>query len=133
GGGRLGGRPKQGLEGAYSLDACELVPEAEMNAGAKGDMPVRSALEIKLLRMPIGMRIEVCCHEHGNDLLAPLQPDTAELEVPADLARLGALHRREEPQEFLDREIGPTPVFFQPVPKGGILQQLMHRAADEMR
>src|SRR5262249_1501188 len=86
--------PKQGFERAYSLDPCELVPEAEMNAGAKGDMPVRAALEIKLLRMPIGMRIEVCCHEHGNDLLALLQPDTAELEVPADVARLGELHRR---------------------------------------
>src|SRR5262245_14891508 len=112
--GQLQFRPsaKQGLERAYSLDACELRSQAEMNAGAKGDMPVRSALEIKLLRIRVGVRIEVCCHQHGNDLITLLQPDTAELEVPTDVARLRELHRREEPQEFLDREIGSTPVFF---------------------
>ena len=86
------------------------MPQAEMNAGAEGDMPVGPALEIKLLRMRIGLRIEVCGHQHGNDLLALLQPDTAELEIPAD--RFGELHRREEPQEFLDSQIGPAPVFF---------------------
>src|SRR5262249_31110603 len=100
--------PKQGPERAYSLDACELMPQTEMNTGAEGDVPVRPALEIKLLRMRIGLRIEVRGHQHGNDLLALLQPDTAELELPADVARLGELHRREEPQEFLDREIGPA-------------------------
>src|SRR5215467_10148319 len=60
--------PKQGLERAYSLDACELMPQTEMNAGAEGDVPVRPALEIKLLRMRIGLRIEVRGHQHGNDL-----------------------------------------------------------------
>ena len=88
------------------------MPQTEMNAGAEGDMPVRPALEVKLLRMRIGLRIEVRGHQHGNDLLALLQPDTAELEVPADVARLGELHWRKEPQEFLDSEIGPAPVFF---------------------
>src|SRR5262245_61061043 len=85
--------PEQGLQRAYPLDARELMAEAEMDAGAEGHMPIRLALEIELLRMRIGLRIEVCGHQHGNDLLALLQPDAAQLEVPADVARLGELHR----------------------------------------
>src|SRR5262249_25159373 len=125
--------PKQGLERAYSLDACELMPQTEMNAGAEGDMPVRPALEINLLRMRIGLRIEVRGHQHGNDLLALLQPDTADLELPVAVAGLGDLHGREEPQEFLESEMAPAPFFFWPVTQSGFFQELMHRAADEMR
>jgi hypothetical protein len=48
---------EQGLQRANSLDARELMAEAEVNAGAEGNMPVRLALEIELLRVRIGPRM----------------------------------------------------------------------------
>ena len=39
--------PEQGLEGAHSLDARELVAKAEMNSGSEGDMAVRLSLKIE--------------------------------------------------------------------------------------
>src|ERR1700740_3326183 len=50
---------EQRLQCAPPLDPCELMAEAEMNAGSKRDVPVRLAIEVELLGMRIGGRIHV--------------------------------------------------------------------------
>ena len=60
-------------------------------------------------------RVHVGGRHHGHDLVALLQADAAELDVLAHVARLGELHRRDEPQEFLDRQVDPAPVLLEPV------------------
>src|SRR5262249_12441385 len=104
--------------------------EAEVNSGAEGDMPVRLSPEIEFLGMDICLRIEVRGRKHWHDPVALLERDPAKLDVLAHEARLGELHRRDEPQEFLDRQIGPAPILFQPVAEAGIFQKLMDRTAD---
>src|SRR5262249_54101393 len=84
--------PEQGLERASSLDARQLMAKAKMNSGAEGDMPVWLALEVELLRMDIGLRIQIRGHQHRHDPIALLQPDSTELDVLAHVARLGELH-----------------------------------------
>src|SRR5882757_8883061 len=125
--------PEQGLERASSLDARQLMTEAKMNSGAERDMPVWLALEIEPLRMDIGVRIEVRSRQHRHDPVALLQLDTAELDILAHVARLGELHGRDEPQEFLDGQAGAVPIFLQPVAQARVFQELMDRAADQMR
>ena len=85
-------------------------PRQKWISGAEGDVPVRLALQIEPLRMRIGLRIHVGGRQHGHDLVALSQADAAELDIPAHIARLGELHRRDEAQKFLDREIGAAPV-----------------------
>src|SRR5262245_4161787 len=124
--------PEQGLERAGALDARQLMPKAKVNSGAEGDMPVWLALEIELLRMDIGMRIEVRGRQHRHDPVALLQLDSAELDILAYIARLGELHGRDETQELLDGQAGAVPVLLQPVAQASVLQELMDRATDQM-
>src|SRR6516164_1311555 len=105
--------PKQRLQCAYALEACKLMAEAKMNSGAESKMPVRLSRQIELFRMRICLRIEVGSRQHGHDLLTLSQLDTAELDVFANKSRLGELHHRNEPQEFLHGQTRPAPVFFQ--------------------
>src|SRR5262249_32300867 len=125
--------PEQGLECASALDARQLMAKAKMNSGAESDMPIWLALEIELFRIDIGVRIEVGGCQHRHDPVALLQLHTAELDVLADVARLGELHGRDETQEFLDRQAGAVPVLLQPVAQAGVLQELISGAADQMR
>ena len=105
-----------------------------MDSGAEGDVPVRLALQIEPLRMRIGLRIHVGGGQHGHDLVAPSQPDAAEFDIPAHVARLGELHRRDEAQKFLDRQIerGSSPASSQSR-RSGFFKSSMHRSADQMR
>jgi hypothetical protein len=107
--------------------------EAKVNAGAEGDVPVRVPPKIEPLGMLVGGRIQIGSSEHGHDPVAALEPHAAKLHVLAHEARLGELHRRDEAQEFLDREIGAVPVLFEPIAEFGVLQELINRTADEMR
>src|SRR5690349_11472837 len=107
--------------------------KAEMDASAEGDMPVRPPPKIEPFRMLVRGRIEIGGGQQGHDLVAALEPDAAKLDVLAHEARLGELHRRDEAQEFLDRDIGSSPILFQPVAQTRILQKLVDRARDEMR
>ena len=95
-----------------------------MDAGAEGDVAVRLALQVEPFRMRIGLRVHIGGGQHRHDLVAPPQPDAAELDVLAHIARFGELHRRDEPQKFLDRQIEPAPVLLQPVAQPRILQEL---------
>ena len=88
-----------------------------MNPGAEGDMPVRPSLEIEVLRLFVGLRIEVSGDQHRYDFFAPLQPDAAKLHILSHEARLGELHWGNEPQEFLDGKLSATPILFQPIAK----------------
>ena len=81
----------------------------------KDDVPVRPALEIEPLGMLVRLRVHVGRRQHGHDPVALLQPDAAKLDVLSHKARLGELHRRDEAQEFLDRETGAAPVLREPV------------------
>ena len=96
--------PKQSLQCAYALKARKLMAKTKMNSGAERKMPVRLAREIKFFRVGICLRIEVGCRQHGHDLLAPFQPDTAEFDLFANKPRFGELHHRNEPQEFCRRK-----------------------------
>ena len=89
--------------------------QAEMNPGAEGDMPIRPPLKIKLSRMFVRLRIEVPGCQHGHDFVPLLQPDAAKLDVLSHEARLGELHRGNEPYEFLDGKLSATPILFQPI------------------
>src|SRR5262245_291144 len=124
--------PEQSLERARSFNARQLMAKAEMNSGAESDMPVWLALEIELLRMDIGVRIEVRGRQHRHDPVTLLQLDTAELDILSYIARLGELHRRDETQKLLDRQAGAVPVLLQPVAQASVFQELMDRAADQM-
>jgi hypothetical protein len=55
--------------------------KAKVNSGAESDMPVRFSLEVEFLRISICLRVQVCGRQHGHDLLTPLQPDTAKLDI----------------------------------------------------
>ena len=105
---RSGQRREQRFQRASAFDPGELVAEAEMDSGAEGDVAVRPALQVEPLGMRIGLRVHVGGGEHRHDLVALPQPDAAELDIPAHIARLGELHRRDEAQKFLDREIEPA-------------------------
>jgi hypothetical protein len=100
-----------------------------MDPGAEG-VAVWFPLQVEPLGMRIGLRVHVGGGQHGHDLVAPPQPDAAEFDILAHIARLGELHRRDEPQKLLDRQIEPAPVLLQPVAKLGILQELEYRSAD---
>src|SRR5215510_14054926 len=106
--------------------------EAEMNAGAKRNVPVRLAIEIELFGMRIGGRIHIGSREHGHDPLTLLDCDAAQIDVPAYVARLGELDRGEEAQKLLHRKISAAPVFLEPVAQISVFQELMHGATDEM-
>ena len=103
-----------------------------MNSGAESEMPVRLAREIKLFRIWICLRIEVGGRQHGHDLVAFPQPDTAEFDVVPNKSRLGELHHRNKPQELFNGQTSPAPVFFQPIAQPGISQKLVDRTADQM-
>src|SRR6516162_3184124 len=105
--------------------------KAKVNSGAESDMPVRFSLEVEFLR--ICMRVQVCGRQHGHDLLTLLQLDTAKPDILPYDARFGELHGRDEPQKFLDGQIGSVPIFFQPIAKARIFQKLIDRTADQMR
>ncbi len=62
-----------------------------MNSGAEREMPVRIAPEIELFSMWICLRIEVGGRQHGHDLVASSQPNTAKIDVFANKSRLGEL------------------------------------------
>src|SRR5438270_13077005 len=76
----LGPTAKQRLEGARALDARELMTETEMDAGAEGEMAVRPAREVELLRPVVGLRIEIRRGEHRHDAIALAQQHAAELD-----------------------------------------------------
>src|SRR6516162_6152033 len=107
--------PKQRLQCAYALKARKLMTEAKMNSSAESKMPVWLSRQIELFRTRICLRIEVGSRQHGHDLLTLSQLDTAEFDVFANKPRLGELHHRNEPQEFLHGQTRPAPVLFQPV------------------
>ena len=86
-----------------------------MNPGAEGDMPIRPSLKIKLSRMFVRLRIEVPGCQHGHDFVPLLQPDAAKLHVLSHETRLRELHRRNEPQKFLDGGVSATPILIQPI------------------
>src|SRR6185503_1273076 len=69
---------------------------------------------------------------HGHDPVALLQPNPAELHVLSHEPRLRKLHRRDEAQEFLDRETNPTPILLEPISQRRILEKLVDRSADQM-
>ena len=103
-------------------------------------MPVPNAMcrfglrcKIEPLRMRIGRGIHVGGRQHRHDPLALLHDDAAEIDVAAHIARLGELHRGEETQEFLDREIDAAPVLLEPVAQIRVFQELVHGAADQVR
>jgi len=124
--------PEQSLQRAYALKARQLMAEAKMNPSTESEMAVRLSREIELFRMWICLRIEVGSRQHGHDLVALSQPDTAEFDVFANKSRLGELHHRNEPQEFFHGQASPAPVFFQPIAQPGIWQELIDRATDQM-
>jgi hypothetical protein len=66
--------------------------KSDPSPSTESEMPVRPSREIKLFRMWICLRIEVGSREHGHDLVALSQPDTAEFDVFANKSRLGELH-----------------------------------------
>ena len=67
-------------------------------------------------------------------ILSPfLQPDAAEFDILAHVARLGELHRRDEAQKLLDREVDAAPVCFEPVAQIRVFQKLIDRSADQVR
>src|SRR6516162_260229 len=108
------------------------MPKAEMDAGAKGDVPVRPPREIEMFGPLVRGGIEVGCDQHGHDLVTALETYTANLRILAREARLREIHWRDETQELLDREIGAVPVLFEPVPQCRIFHELKDRAADEV-
>ena len=88
--------------------------KAEVDSGAEGDVPVRLALQIEPFRMRICLRIHVGGRQHGHDPVALSQSDATEFDILAHVARLGELHRRDEAQKFLDRQIDTAPILFEP-------------------
>ena len=124
---------EQGFQRASAFDARELMAKAEMDSGAEGDMPVRLSLQIEPFRMRIGLRVHVGGCQHDHDLVALSQGNAAEFDILPHVARFGELHRRDEPQKFLHRQIDAAPVFFEPVAQIGIFQQLEYRSADQVR
>jgi hypothetical protein len=104
-----------------------------MNAGAEGEMPVRSSLKIEFLGMLVRLRIQVGGCQHGHDLVALLQPNAAKLDVLPHEAWFGKLHRCDEPQKFFHCLLGAAPVLLQPIAETRIFQELVDRAADQMR
>src|SRR5579883_2438174 len=58
---------KERLQRAGALDAGELVAEAEMDAGAEGEVAVRPAIEREALGIGIGVRVGVGGDQHGHD------------------------------------------------------------------
>jgi hypothetical protein len=108
-------RPAKALSTSRCTRSVSDFKNSKMNSGAERKMPVRLAREIKFFRVGIRLRIEVGCRQHGHDLLAPFQPDTAEFDLFANKPRFGELHHRNEPQEFFHRQTSPAPVFLQPI------------------
>ena len=100
--------------------------KAEVDSGTEGDVPVRLALQIEPLRMRICLMIHVGGRQHGHDPVALSQSDTTEFDIFAHVAQLGELHRCDEAQKFLNRQISPAPVFLEPVAQIGIFQKLMY-------
>src|SRR5258708_39922935 len=87
--------------------------EAEMDPGAEGDVPVWLSWQIEPLGVRISLRIHIGGRQHGHDPVTLAQTDTAQFDIPAHVARLCELHRRDETQKFLDREIDAAPIGFQ--------------------
>jgi hypothetical protein len=103
-----------------------------MDSGPEREVSVRPPLEIQSLGPLVRIRVHVGGRHHGGDLVALLQADAAELDVLAHEARLGELYRRDEAQEFLDRQIDPAPVLREPIAQRGVLDELVDRSADQM-
>src|SRR5690349_22878132 len=78
---------EQDFERASSLQPRQLVSEAEMNAGAEGEMPVRPPREVETFGMLVGRGIEIGRRDHGHDLIAALQRDPLDLDILAHIAR----------------------------------------------
>ena len=110
---------EQRFERAPAFDPGKLMAKAEVNAGAERDVAVRPAAQIDMLRVLVCGGVDVGGHQHRHHQIAALQRHAAQLHVVAHEARLGELHRRDEAQEFLDREVGAAPVLFQPVAQSG--------------
>src|SRR4029077_1058406 len=106
---------EQRLKGAHAFDARKLMAKAEMNPSPKGDVPVRSSLEVEPLGMLVRLDIHIGRRHHGHDPVTLLQPNPAKLHVLSHEPRLRKLHRRDEAQEFLDRETNPTPILLEPI------------------
>ena len=86
-------------------------------------MPVRPPLEIEAFRALVRLSIQIGGDEHRHHPVALLQFHALEVDILAHVARLGELHRRDEAQEFLDRQPGAAPVRRQPIAAIRILQQ----------
>ena len=67
--------------------------------------------------MRICLRIHVGGRQHGHNPVALSQSDATEFDIFAHVARLGELHRCDETQKFLNRQISPAPIFLEPVAK----------------
>src|SRR5215469_16772486 len=118
---RLNRQPKfrpahiQSLERAFAFQPRELMTETEMDPCPEGNMAVGPSLKIELFGEHVCCRIQVGGYQHGHDLVAALEPDTAQLHVLPDEARCRELHRRDKPQELLDCQVGSIPILCQPV------------------
>src|SRR5258707_456641 len=86
---QLQARPalKQGFQRTFGFEARELMAEAEMNAGAKGDMAVRPALQVETLRTGIVQRIHAGRRPPCPYLFAPAQHAAAQVRTTADTNR----------------------------------------------
>jgi hypothetical protein len=72
---------------------------------AEGDVVVRPALEIELLGRYVCRRIQVGGRQHGHDLIPAFEPGAAEIHLLPHEPRLRELHRGDEAQEFVDRQV----------------------------
>ncbi|MDA9412374.1 hypothetical protein XH80_37970 [Bradyrhizobium sp. CCBAU 45384] len=124
---------EQCLERAGCLDTRELMAKAEMNTRPERHVPVRLAFQIQALRLLVHRRIHIRGGEHHHDAIALLQRHSRKLDVSTHVAWLRKLHRGDEAQKLLDGERGAAPVLFHPVPQSRIPEQLVDRAADQMR
>src|SRR5262249_2435962 len=107
--------------------------EAEMDACSECDVPIWPSSKVEPLGVLVRHRVQIGGREHGHDLVSRFKLHAAKYRVLSNKARLGELHRRDEAEEFFDRETCAAPILHQPISKPPISQQFEHRPADEMR
>src|SRR6266403_831025 len=122
---QIGPMLKQRFQRASGFDPRKLMAKAEMDPGAEGDVPVRPALQIEPFGMSVCLRVHVGGCQHDHDPVALSQSDAAEFDIFAYVARFGELHRRDEAQKFLDRQVDAAPVLLEPVAQIRVYYKLM--------
>ena len=88
-----GQRLKSASSAHLALDPRELVPEAEMDPGAKRQVAIGSPREIERFGVRVGVGVHVGRRQHGHDPVALFQLNPAELDIASDEARLAKLYR----------------------------------------